>query len=70
MSPRTPLSSSAVLNDFLSLTGQCGRKNQMDSLPFYEIESCTASKQEHIISVVRLYMYGFLKTSCSYLFSS
>lgn len=50
----TPLSPGGVLGnptDLSVISGQGGRKNQMDSLPFYEFESCTASKQEHIISV-------------------
>lgn len=50
MSPSGSLGSSTALNDFLSIGNQCTRKS--DALPFYEIESCTASKQEHIISVV------------------
>ncbi|XP_044257578.1 protein pigeon isoform X2 [Tribolium madens] len=49
MSPTATLGSSAVLNDFLSIGNQC--RKSLDALPFYEIESCTASKQEHIISV-------------------
>ncbi|KAG5891684.1 hypothetical protein JTB14_020101 [Gonioctena quinquepunctata] len=49
----TPLSpsggASSTFTDFLS--GQACAKNQADSLPFLEIDSCTASRQEHIISV-------------------
>ncbi|XP_072387915.1 protein pigeon [Diabrotica undecimpunctata] len=46
----TPLSpsggASSTFADFLS-----GTRNQTDFLPFYEMDSCTASRQEHIISV-------------------
>ncbi|CAH0561891.1 unnamed protein product [Brassicogethes aeneus] len=50
----TPMSpgsvSSTGLNEFLS--NQFGKgRNQADALPFYEVDNCTASKQEHIISV-------------------
>nr|XP_023019414.1 protein pigeon [Leptinotarsa decemlineata] len=49
----TPLSpsggASSTFTDFLS--GQTCAKSQADSLPFLEIDSCTASRQEHIISV-------------------
>ncbi|GLV45117.1 pigeon [Carabus blaptoides fortunei] len=50
----TPLSPGGVLGSSVDLSAiavQNSRKNQMDSLPFNEFESCTASKQEHIISV-------------------
>ncbi|KAF5296648.1 hypothetical protein FQR65_LT10188 [Abscondita terminalis] len=49
LSPSGSLGGSAI-SEFSSMS-QCTRKSQIDALPFYEIESCTASKQEHIISV-------------------
>jgi hypothetical protein len=51
LSPGTSLVGSGALADLAAITGT--RKGPgMDVLPFYEIESCTASKQEHVISVV------------------
>ncbi|XP_063238658.1 protein pigeon isoform X2 [Bacillus rossius redtenbacheri] len=48
LSPGTSLVGSGALADLASLAG---RKASADALPFPEVESCTASKQEHVISV-------------------
>lgn len=50
--PLSPCGAIGSATDLSTITGQCNKKSQMDMLPFYEFESCTASKQEHIISVV------------------
>ena len=51
LSPGTSLVGSGTLADLASISAsrKCGGS---DVLPFYEFESCTASKQEHVISVV------------------
>ncbi|GFG36550.1 hypothetical protein Cfor_06172 [Coptotermes formosanus] len=50
LSPGTSLVGSGTLADLAAITGT-RKAPGMDVLPFYEIESCTASKQEHVISV-------------------
>lgn len=54
----TPLSpggalvgSSGTLSDLASISGGRTNKTIQEPLPFYEVESCAASKQEHVISV-------------------
>lgn len=46
--PLSPSGNGPSFSDFAS----CSRRNQNDLLPFIEFETCTATKQEHIISVV------------------
>lgn len=46
--PLSPTGSGPTFSDFAA----CARRNQNDLLPFVEFEACTASKQEHVISVV------------------
>lgn len=50
LSPGGPLVGASSFSDLGSSSLGQSRKAS-ESLPFYEIESCTASKQEHVISV-------------------
>ncbi|XP_021937949.1 protein pigeon isoform X4 [Zootermopsis nevadensis] len=50
LSPGTSLVGSGTLADLAAIAGT-RKVSGMDVLPFYEVESCTASKQEHVISV-------------------
>ena len=47
--PQTPSTAGNNLNDFSSAS----RRNCSEVMPFIEVESCTATKQEHVMSVVR-----------------
>lgn len=64
----TPLSPSGPGLSFSDFAASA-RRNHNDLLPFVEFEACTASKQEHVISVVgkiELYrqMFSFISEFC------
>lgn len=56
--PQTPSTAGNSLNDFSAAS----RRNCNEVMPFIEMESCTATKQEHVMSVVSLIIFKmFLK---------
>lgn len=52
--PLSPGGGGPSFSDFSSAS----RRNQNDLLPFVEFETCTATKQEHVISVVSTHSYS------------